>query len=189
MKIEFLNNIILNIKHSIEDSHLYTELKNQYTNADAKTRRIVNFSALGIFAFTLFFMLLYFVTNIYSKKTSLENMKVSIDYLNDANNKIKTSNRFKTNTSSNAINTDTPLTDVIKRGLQQNKMESKDYKIKEDANNLVVNLTRISIKQIVGMMHFLENSPKNISIHSLEIDSQNNKAGYLWSTIKIKKNK
>ena len=179
------------IKILLTENEISIQLRASYQQLDRQTQ---NYVIIGGFFSTIFILsglLIFFIFSTISKKNKIEEMKSAITQLQNTSVEIMALQRkIKQKTDQNKTEFESGEGALLERS-QQAAMKSLIAKgsleIKEISDEMVeVNLDKISLKQLVGFIFNVENSPGVVAT-KLNVDTRDDPKGFLWATLTVEK--
>jgi hypothetical protein len=197
----FLENLKKQFQENVWDNEQVLQLRQRFSELDAQTQ---SYSLIGAFAFFLFLLLgslLYLgITNaslqsqIVDMDTSIHHLQASADKMEDLRAKIRSQS---SDPSLRDLDRSAPLNTFTEKAAQKAFIGKDSFEISNEKqssavkgmiqNSLDVKLSRISLRQLVRMLYFIEQTQSGIDVQKLNIDSKDDPSGYLWASLSLQK--
>ncbi len=181
------------LRDQIQDSPIVIELKSRYAELDPKAQQIVSIAIFGVLALVILLLPISLAVSVSSKKSAINAAQDSIYFLR----KSKAELDFLTkqinltgNRSRKVIDPNSSLEEIAAKSAAQAAIPDTSIEIKNNeggARGLSVALNRVSLIQLMGVMYSIESSGAPVSISGMDIDLRNDREGWMWASLNIKK--
>lgn len=181
------------LRDQIQDSQLVIELKSRFAELDPKSQQAVTLAITGLVTLIILYIPISLAIGVSNKKSAinaaqntiffLKKSRAEISYLND---QIRQAGR----TQRQAIDPNASLEEIAAKSATQASVAENSLEIKEgegSAEGLTMNLNKISIRQLMGVMYSIESSGAPVDISNLDIDLRNDRKGYMWATMVLQR--
>ena len=177
------------LRESVWEQEPALQLRQKFAELDAKTQGIVQLSAVGVAGLILFTALGLLISGTLDRKNKISEIKSQIQYVKDAATKIEASRRSGSTSMQGlaGLNTNAPLPELVEQIALRASIGRGSIEIGEGDPTLL-RLSRVSIRQLVRVFYILENQIPGIEWKKLSLDSRNDKSGYLWADIELRRN-
>lgn len=162
------------IRDGLRDSPILIELKSRFSALDPKKQEIILVSSWATLAFALVLVPMSLMVSNCSKQRLLTRIENETLMLSSANQEIR---ELRALAASQSQALDTTLSaastprDVAARVLSQSGINAEASAIVEQGPGIKLSVARLNLRQLVGILYNLENSPAEISISSVEVEN------------------
>jgi hypothetical protein len=184
-------NPMIKIKETIWEHEEVVRLRHQFSELDSKTQTYIIFGGFGAFAVLMLGLLGVLMTSVHVVKRDMAEINESIHYLNSSSEKMDQLNQQINSQSTTVddldLNSASPLQEVVEKvaGRSAIGKDSLELPAVTTAPTFEVKLNKISLRQLVRFLFYVENSKAEASFSQVLVDTKNNAEGYLWATLKL----
>ncbi len=197
----FWEKIQKQFQENIWNSEQVLQLRQQFAQLDAETQSYSLIGAFATFLAILLGSLLYLAISNHSTQSQINEFDASISYLQDSSDKMED---FKAR--ARAYGSDPNLKDLDRSAslpaftekvaekafLSKDNYEILDEKQSPPAKGIVqsslsLHLNKVSLRQIVRLLYFLEQTQSGVEVQRISIDSKTDTQGFLWASLSLKR--
>jgi hypothetical protein len=189
-------------QENIWNSEQVLQLRQQFAELDAETQSYSLIGAFAAFLALLLGSLLYLAIANHSMQSQIDDAEANIHYLQNAMDKMED---FRARTR--ALSYDTNLKDIdrsvslsafTEKAAEKSFLSKASYEIQNDKtspptkgviqSSLDIHLNKVSLRQVVRLLYFLEQTQSGIEVQRMSLESKNDPQGYLWASLSLKRN-
>ncbi|MCO5141523.1 MAG: hypothetical protein M9962_00365 [Oligoflexia bacterium] len=190
--MSFVQRLKTEFREQVWDNDQVLKLRQKFAELDTQTQSYI---LIGGFSFFVFILLITFFT-FWGKTISMKNdiaaMEEQIRSTQMIGTKIEEYKIAARSQNQDPILRDfdigADLAAFAERATQKSLIPKDNVKIEEEKKSSIkIDLSRISLRQLVRILFLIEQSGATTAVESLNVDTKDDPEGYLWSTITIKK--
>jgi hypothetical protein len=181
-------------KEQIWDNEQVLKLRQKFAELDTQTQSYV---IIGSFSgFVLFLLLTFFVLwgRAISVKNQIADMEATVQYVQKASVKIEELKaqalQQGTEPLLENLNLEAALVPFLEQAVQKSLISKSNVEILPSQGSAAeAKLNKISLTQLVRMLYILEKSGAGTVVEKVTVDAKEDKDGYLWATLTVRKGK
>ena len=183
---------VAEFKEKVWDHEQVVKLRHKFAELDAQTQSYILIGVFGAFVLILSLSFIGFLVKTSSLRTELALMEDQIKFVQSSVAKIeelKAQARTRnTEPLLRDLESDLDLNTLTDKIVQKALIPKANAEVGDaKANALEVKLNKISLRQLVRVLYMLEESQANTVVEKINIDSREDKEGYIWVVLGIKK--
>lgn len=179
-------------KEQVWDNEQVLKLRQKFAELDTQTQSYV---LIGSFAgFVLVLLLTFFVLwgRAISVKNEIASMEETIQYVQKAAVRIEELKAQAMQQGTEALleglNLELPVGPFLEQAVQKSLISKSNVEIVPGQGSTAeAKLNKISLTQLVRMLYILEKSGAGTSVEKLSVDAKEDKDGYLWVSLLVRK--
>lgn len=185
--------ILTRLQEQINDSPLIIELRSRYSELDAKTQQIIAIATISVVTLFILLLPISLAISVSGKKGDIAQDQKLIYFLKKARAEIdflERQSRLAGQSPMNRVDPNAPIAEIAATSAAQASIGENSIEIKEgDGSNgaLSVNVNKVSIRQVMGLLFSLENSGAPIVVSKLNIDLRDDRKGYMWADLSLER--
>lgn len=182
---------ITKLKEFFWEHEEVVRLRHQFSELDPKVQSYTIFGGLGGLSVLLLGLLGFLFSSVHIAKRDIADANESIRYLDASSDKMDEL-RQRIRAQSVAaddldLNPSSPLLEVTEKVAGRSAIGKDSLEVPATATGptLEVKLNKISLRQLVRFLFYVENSKAEVAFQQVQVDTKSDTQGYLWAVLKL----
>ena len=178
-------------KEQIWENEQIVKLRGQFSELDPQTQSYTILGSFAAFVVILIGSLVFVFLSTTTVKGRIQTLEEQIRYVQTAAEKIEENKALARVQSFSPefrdLDKSLPLASFAEKVAQKAMVNKESFTVTDSAAGAELSLNKISLRQLVRILYFLEFAKAGIGVEKLIVDLKDDTDGYLWAQLTLKK--